>query len=239
MDTVRTLIVNADDFGQSPGINRGICMAHENGIVTSASLMVRWPAASEAASYGLKHPELSIGLHFDLGEWRFRDATWIQAYEVVRADDHQAVAEEAARQLIRFRQLLDRNPTHIDSHQHVHRHEPVRSILLEMAGSLGVPIRDFNEGVRYLGAFYGQTAKGDPHPEGISPEGLLATLFDLPIGITELGCHPGLGEDIDSMYCRERAQEVATLCDPRIRQRLASARIRLSSFHSIQAKQRN
>lgn len=48
----RFLIVNADDFGQSPGVNRGIIEAHEHGIVTSASLMVRWPAATEAAAYG-------------------------------------------------------------------------------------------------------------------------------------------------------------------------------------------
>ena len=49
MPATRFLIVNADDFGQSSGINRGIITAHEKGIVTSASLMVRWPAAVEAA----------------------------------------------------------------------------------------------------------------------------------------------------------------------------------------------
>jgi predicted glycoside hydrolase/deacetylase ChbG (UPF0249 family) len=47
--TAKYLIVNADDFGQSAGINRGIIAAHEQGMVTSASLMVRWPAAHEAA----------------------------------------------------------------------------------------------------------------------------------------------------------------------------------------------
>jgi len=52
----RRLIVNADDFGQSPGINRGIMEAHERGIVTSVSLMVRWPAAVEAAAYARRLP---------------------------------------------------------------------------------------------------------------------------------------------------------------------------------------
>ena len=47
----RALIVNADDLGRSSGINRGIGIAHERGIVTSASLMVRLPAAREAAAY--------------------------------------------------------------------------------------------------------------------------------------------------------------------------------------------
>src|SRR5437899_1259327 len=74
--TVRILIVNADDFGQTAGINRGIIEAHERGIVTSVSLMTRWPAAHEAARYCLSHRSLSLGLHFDLGEWRFRDGGW-------------------------------------------------------------------------------------------------------------------------------------------------------------------
>ena len=47
----RRLIVNADDFGQSAGINEGIIRCHERGIVTSASLMVRWPHAAAAAEY--------------------------------------------------------------------------------------------------------------------------------------------------------------------------------------------
>lgn len=55
------LIVNANDFGQSAGVNQGIITAHEQGIVTSASLMVRWPAAVEATAYGRAHPEFSLG----------------------------------------------------------------------------------------------------------------------------------------------------------------------------------
>jgi predicted glycoside hydrolase/deacetylase ChbG (UPF0249 family) len=230
MASKRTLIVNADDFGQSLGINQGIRAAHEHGIVTSASLMVRWPAAIESASYGRDHPAISIGLHFDLGEWRFQGGGWVRVYEVVPADDPVAVANEAARQLDRFRQLLDRDPSHIDSHQHVHRQEPTRSILLAMAGSLGVPIRDFSPSIRYCGEFYGQTNRGDPYPEGISSSGLLAILSGLLPGITELGCHPGEEQDIDSMYCSERSQEVATLCDPRVREWLTSEEVRLSSF---------
>ena len=73
----RCVIVNADDFGQSPGVNRGIIEAHQHGIVTSASLMVNWPAAAEAAAYGRAHADLSLGLHFDVGEWCYRNEKWI------------------------------------------------------------------------------------------------------------------------------------------------------------------
>ena len=51
----RYLIVNADDFGLSPGVNRGVVQAHERGIVTSASLMVRQPAAGAAAACARAH----------------------------------------------------------------------------------------------------------------------------------------------------------------------------------------
>src|SRR5919199_1733575 len=121
MSDARALIVNADDFGLSPGINAGVAAAHERGIVTSASLMVRWPAAGEAAAYARAHPALSLGLHVDLGEWAYRDGAWVQLYQVVPEDDRAAVAEELSRQLAAFRALVGRHPTHLDSHQHVHQ----------------------------------------------------------------------------------------------------------------------
>ena len=64
----RVLIVNADDFGQSPSVNRGIVQAHRTGIVTSASLMVRQKATAEAIELSRACPALSLGLHLDLGE---------------------------------------------------------------------------------------------------------------------------------------------------------------------------
>src|SRR5579884_523282 len=99
------LIVNADDFGLSAGVNRGIIEAHEHGIVTSASLMVRWPATTEAAAYSRDHPDLSLGLHVDLSEWAYRHETWVPLYQVVPTDDITAVADEVLRQLTTFRAL--------------------------------------------------------------------------------------------------------------------------------------
>ena len=64
----RYLIVNGDDFGLSAGVNQGIIECAEHGILTSASLMVRWPAAIEAASYAKQNRAISVGLHVDLGD---------------------------------------------------------------------------------------------------------------------------------------------------------------------------
>ena len=230
MAAARYLIVNADDFGRSQGVNRGIIETFERGIVTSASLMVRWPAAAAAAAYGRGHPDLSVGLHVDLGEWAYRDETWEAVYEVVPLSDSRAVAEEVARQLAAFRHLLGRDPTHLDSHQHVHREEPVRSVLSALARQLMIPLRDCHPAVRYCGSFYGQTGNGIACPEAISVEGLLTIISALPSGVTELGCHPGERSDIDSMYRNERAEEVKTLCHPQIRAALAAERIELRSF---------
>ncbi|HWC86586.1 MAG TPA: ChbG/HpnK family deacetylase, partial [Solirubrobacteraceae bacterium] len=62
----RVLIVNADDFGASAGINDGIVEAHASGIVTSTSLMVMGAAADHAVALAREHPALGIGLHLEL-----------------------------------------------------------------------------------------------------------------------------------------------------------------------------
>src|SRR5262245_40558306 len=112
MSDRKYLIVNADDFGQSTGINRRIIESFEKGIVTSASLMVRWPAAISAALYSREHRDLSIGLHIDLGEWACRDGSWVPIYKVVPLEDSASVAEEVSRQLEIFCILMGRDPTH-------------------------------------------------------------------------------------------------------------------------------
>ena len=230
MGTGRLLIVNADDFGQNAGVNRGVIEAHEHGIVTSASLMVRWPAAAEAASFARARPALGLGLHVDLGEWARRGEDWVAVYEVVPLDEATAVAAEVERQLGEFRRLTGSDPTHLDSHQHVHRGEPVRSVLVRLARGLGVPLRGFTPAVAYRGDFYGQTHRGEPCPDAITAEALLRLLVDLPAGITELGCHPGYGGGPGSMYDAERAEEVRALCDLRVRAALAEAGIELAPF---------
>ena len=78
-----------------------------------------------------------------------------------------------------------------------------------------------------------QAANGYPYPEGISLDGLMESLKLLPEGITELGCHPGLADDLNSMYSSERMKEVKVLCDPRIRATIEDERIELCSFHGL------
>jgi predicted glycoside hydrolase/deacetylase ChbG (UPF0249 family) len=229
----RYLIVNADDFGLSEGVNRGVARAHEDGVVTSASLMVRGEGARAAAAYARAHPRLSVGLHLDLGEWVYEVDGWRPRYEVVRLEDPVAVGSEIERQLEVFRALIGAEPSHLDSHQHVHQREPTRSLLLHAGRRLRRPVRGFTAEVRYSGRFYGQTAKGDPVPGAVCVDGLLGILGELEPGVTELGCHPGEADDLDAAYRTERRVEVEVLCDARIRASLAARDIRLCSYRDV------
>src|SRR5688500_18644001 len=62
----RRLVVNADDLGRTRGINAGVFEAHRNGLVTSATMMVGFAAAEDAARALAGHPELGVGLHVTL-----------------------------------------------------------------------------------------------------------------------------------------------------------------------------
>jgi predicted glycoside hydrolase/deacetylase ChbG (UPF0249 family) len=212
----KRLIVNADDFGQS--------------------FVVRWPAAAEAANYSKGQPKLSVGLHVDFGEWAYRNESWVSLYEVVRTENVRTTADEVSRQLAEFRRLVGREPTHIDSHQHVHRHEPIRSVLVEVSKELGIPLREVSPEVRYRGDFYGQTENGEAFLDNISISALMKILADLPAGFTELGCHPAQQADLDTMYSAERLQELSVLCDDRIRQAIVKMEIELCSFHDVDAR---
>jgi predicted glycoside hydrolase/deacetylase ChbG (UPF0249 family) len=229
----RTLIVNADDLGLSTGVNAGIVAAHERGIVTSASAMVRMPAAAAAAELARALPSLAVGLHIDLGQWDYVDGEWRAAYERCAGDDSAAVERECRAQLETFRELLGREPSHLDSHQHVHLDEPLASVAAALAAELGVPLRD--RGIRYEGGFYGQSGRGEPFPEAIAAERLIELIESLPPGATELGCHPGIGVEAESVYGAERERELEALCDERVRATIERQGIALRSFAELGA----
>jgi chitin disaccharide deacetylase len=103
-----------------------------------------------------------------------------------------------------------------DSHQHVHREDPVRSILQNLARQLAVPLREQTPGISYCGDFYGQDAESQTIPGALSLAAFKNILASLPDGYTELGCHPDYDDGLASAYRVERAAEVQTLCSPEI-----------------------
>ena len=218
----RVLVVNADDLGMHERVDDGILEAHERGIVTSTSLMVHGESAGDGAARAGRSG-LSVGLHIDLSRWDHADG-----------DAQPWVESEVRGQLSRFRELVGSDPTHLDSHHHVHRDEPVRSVAIALSRELNVPLRFESEGIAYCGAFYGQTGRGEPHHEAITAENLIALLTEGPPGVSELGCHPGraVGPDVSS-YASEREIELAALCDAQVKRAVDELGVALCSFPEV------
>jgi predicted glycoside hydrolase/deacetylase ChbG (UPF0249 family) len=225
----RKLIVNADDLGLSPGVNAGVAAGFERGIVTSASLMVRQAAAGEAARYARAQPGLAVGLHLDL-EGRDYARGSVSARRCDLADAG-AVERECRDQLSAFRELVGGDPTHLDSHHHLHLAEPVATVAAGLAAELGVPLR--GGAVRYEGRFFARRAGGEDDPAAVAPGALLGIVAELPGGWTELGCHPATDPPPGSSYGEARTWELRTLCDPAVRAAIAGEGVVLASFAEL------
>ncbi|MGE0823758.1 MAG: ChbG/HpnK family deacetylase [Candidatus Binatia bacterium] len=224
----RSLIINADDFGYAQGVNQGIVAAHVQGVVLSTSLMVDAPAVAEAVVLARRYPLLGVGLHF---------VATNEKEALFDLHDVPAVEQELYRQYQRFCDLLQRTPTHLDSHHHVHLRRGLKTLFVAWAKEHRLPLRGLGA-VRYNDKFYGQLYDNEwrPHPDHdlISVENLEKILRALPAGVTELACHPAyLTSDLDSSYATEREIELATLLHPRVGEILRELDITLGNFATL------
>lgn len=146
----KRLIVSGDDFGLSPEVNAGILMAHREGILTNASLMVNGPAREEAVIMAKETPTLGVGLHLTLFLGRstlpFRelpglvDAAGHFPNEPVKAGMryffdkrlHSSLLRECRAQIEAFL-ATGLSLSHIDGHLNIHLHPTILSILLQFA----------------------------------------------------------------------------------------------------------
>lgn len=222
---MKVLIVNADDFGYSRGINRGIAEAHDRGIVTSASLMINAPQAREAVELARARPALSLGIHVNFTN---------EGERLVEFIDPEQCRAGLEQQLDLFCDLVGQPPTHLDSHQHVHRGRTPRPIFQELARQHGIHLRD-EPPVIFKGGFYGQWEFGVSNPDKVSVAFLSRMLREeFTGGIYELCCHPGYFDaEASFVYHQDRELELRTLTAPRIRELLAEVGIRLVGFRDL------
>jgi predicted glycoside hydrolase/deacetylase ChbG (UPF0249 family) len=247
----RRLIVNADDFGRTRGVNAGVLEAHRRGIVTSATVMVLEPAAEEGIRRALAEaPMLELGLHVVVtgggapasppgflptlapGDRFVRNAGALPA-----ALPPEEVRREIHAQIARFEGIAGHPPSHLDSHHHSALHPGIERAFAEAAKRRNLPVRASDPGARerlratglstpdhFLDGFFG---------EGATLAHLCAILEGLPEGTSELMCHPGYPDAEllrGSTYARERAREVAALTDPALPPLLASFGIVLAGW---------
>jgi hopanoid biosynthesis associated protein HpnK len=151
----RSLIVNADDFGLSPGVNRGIVRAFEEGIVSSTTLLVNQPGFDEAVALAHAHPRIRAGVHLTLlwgapvsspatvpslveaGGLLPRTAAVLARRYLAGTLDLAEVRAEFQAQIARMK-AAGLTPTHADTHKHVHALPGVLGALLEAAGEAGI-----------------------------------------------------------------------------------------------------
>ncbi|MEO8349840.1 MAG: carbohydrate deacetylase [Acidobacteriota bacterium] len=252
---MKRLIVNADDFGRTRGVNSGVLEAHFFGIVRSATVMVLEPAAEEGVSEAIRRaPNLSFGLHFVLTggglpasslervpsllvEGRFPRSAADLPSEL--AEDE--ISRELEAQIFLFEKMAGQPPTHLDSHHHSALHPSIQPVFAEAARIRKIPVRASSAAARgslraagvrtpdrFVDAFYG---------DGANAETLRAILRAIADDeTTELMCHPGRADErllSGSSYALEREREIALLCDPDLRTLLTQQRIELVSFREL------
>jgi hopanoid biosynthesis associated protein HpnK len=147
---LKQLIVNADDLGLTPAVNRGVVRAFQDGIVTSASLLVTGSAFENAVALAQQNPKLDIGLHLALVEERAvlgpdvlptmvdetgrfpRTSTEFIQRALLGGISWHEVEQEIAAQIALF-QTTGLPLSHLDSHQHLHMFPPVFQIVRRLA----------------------------------------------------------------------------------------------------------
>ena len=152
---MRILVINADDLGFAPGVNRGIFEAHAAGTVSSASMIATAPAFAEAAEQARREaPQLGVGLHLNLvtgaplanvpslvdpATGRFHPLDALVRRGLAGQVDPAEVRRECEAQLAAL-VAAGITPTHLDSHRHVHAMPGILAAVAAVAHDAAIPV---------------------------------------------------------------------------------------------------
>lgn len=223
----RLLVVNADDFGITPEVSAGILECASAGLVRSTTVLANIAADDEITL--LKEAGLASGLHFNitrgvpLAIWPpdlLRDGG---VFDRDRAGGYPAdLIEDELYAQWDFMTSRGINPTHLDSHHHVHALPAVLPVIVKFALWRGIPVRPSTPSVRaYLQRY------GIAHPSAFSADffrkndisriSFLSILDGSTSPSLEIMCHPGRNTELlekTSSYAGEREIELSVLADP-------------------------
>ncbi|WNY87595.1 chitin disaccharide deacetylase [Leclercia adecarboxylata] len=248
------LIVNADDFGLSKGQNYGIVEACRHGVVTSTTAMVNGEAIEHAAALSRDLPDLGVGMHFVLTlgmpltamPGLTRDGLlgkWIWEMAEQGTLPLEEIARELDCQFNRFVDLFGREPTHIDSHHHVHMIPVIFPLVAEFARRKGVALRADRQ-VDMPGETGGNLP---PTTDGFSSafygdeisEALFLSVLDRSVQqgerSLEVMAHPAFIDNTirKSAYCWPRLAEMEVLTSTSLKYAIAERGYRLGTFGDL------
>ena len=244
---MRRLIINADDLGYDPAVDRGLLRAMRSGVVSSATLMVNTPFSVEAAK-GARG--LAVGLHLNLARGSplapsfpkelLLEGAFVE--ERAAALPQNVVEAEIRAQLSRAEELLGRPATHLDVHKHLHRHDAVLLGVAAVARERTLPVRALDlrmrSALRALGIATTEGFLGEAGSEAYwTLERFLTAVENLSAGTTEWMCHPGEPPTaVRSGYALQRKVELDTFTSPEARVALERAGIELCDFGVLAAR---
>ncbi|WP_400244205.1 chitin disaccharide deacetylase [Niallia sp. JL1B1071] len=148
------VIINADDFGLSRGVNYGIIDAHLKGIVTSATMMMNAKATKHAVSLAKDTPSLKVGVHLVLTWGRplledvpslVDEAGNFKKQIFVYGNPFSISLDDLEREwTAQMEKCLDADltPSHLDSHHHVHGIKEFYPVIKKLSEKYGLPVRN-------------------------------------------------------------------------------------------------
>ncbi|OPA75772.1 hypothetical protein BVG16_20810 [Paenibacillus selenitireducens] len=244
------VIINADDFGLSAGVNQGIIEAHEAGVISSASVITNMPGCKGALAYARRTPTFGVGLHVNLTDGRPlspphtvpslvypENGLFHSRYETWKSED---IERELQAQWQAFRSA-GLKPTHIDSHTHIHLLYPaVFQAVAKLALREMVPIRYRPDQALLADSTIAIRSTDrlilDTYHEPDGTKRFYRYLQWLEDGTTEIMCHPGyVDEEMQrhTRWTKERELELHHLMHSDIRCVLQVYNIRLIHYGQL------
>ena len=249
----RVLIVNADDCNLTRGVTRAILEGHDTGIISSTTFMANLPVESWTVRELTKRKNLGLGIHLNItfskpvskagnvksliaANGNFRKL----AGQILKLPRTSQVLEEYTAQIHRFKTIFGFLPDHLDTHHQIHDHPFFWPILAETAKKFRLPLRrsslmlqsKWNQSPPFSPEF----TFGNLTAEGYwRPAPLEAILRNLPEGISEIMCHPGICDaELKSLssFTSGREAERKLFRSPSLRRLLQSSGIVLGRYAS-------
>ncbi|WP_096200706.1 chitin disaccharide deacetylase [Bacillus sp. FJAT-45350] len=240
------LIINADDFGYSRGINHGIIDSYKYGVLTSATMMMNMPGTEHAVQLAKEHPGLGVGVHLVLTTRKplhrdvpslishdgiFKTRKEVFDFTSINIEDIEKEWTEQIEKLLSF----GLKPSHLDSHHFVHSHPQISPVLFKLAEKYQIPARNHflvekPPSIRTTDVFIDKF-----HKDGIT----LKTFFELTLyknQTVEVMAHPGyLDEEIlnHSSYSFPRTKEVVILTSMELMSWIEKEQVKLINFNHI------
>ena len=234
---MKYLIPNADDFGFTRDVNRGIVEAHRNGILTATTLMASGAAFDDAVELARQNPDLDIGVHLVLVDLDgFPPTIPRLIFSLPKMRIYDVLAGQVRKVLAAGIQ-----PTHLDTHKHTHLLPQVFNAVVRIAEEFHIPwVRRRFGPFRWLPT---RRCCSTDHFTGFRLTGrygaaeLAEVIRGLPEGSTEFMCHPGLcTEELRAARTRlkeSRRRELDALTSPEVRAALEESGVTLARYRDL------